>query len=259
MEKKRLTKQEKRAAKYERIKEKRKEKRKTEKRRPAKKPFVEQAPPKYNVCFEILGGKELMTEKEMNSLAQQIRHSYAENRKCKQPVNVSVTNFSLIKDSFPKEYGNWKNFTAKESSIEEEASGEGEGKGKGKVVVLSADSPNTLADLEEDTVYVIGGLVDRNRHKGYVEKKFKDTFPTAKLPISQALTSSTVLSSLHVFQILLSYIETQNWEVSTRKCIPERKQAPQKGKGEGQEEGQGEGVILESGGEEKESEGAVLE
>lgn len=34
-----------------------------------------------------------------------------------------------------------------------------------KIVYLSGDAEETLESVEDDKVYVIGGLVDRNRHK----------------------------------------------------------------------------------------------
>ena len=34
-----------------------------------------------------------------------------------------------------------------------------------KIIYLSSESPNVLQELDKDAVYVIGGIVDRNRHK----------------------------------------------------------------------------------------------
>lgn len=36
---------------------------------------------------------------------------------------------------------------------------------KEKIVYLSADADETLTELKQDELYIIGGIVDRNRYK----------------------------------------------------------------------------------------------
>lgn len=61
----------------------------------------------------------------------------------------------------------------------------------------SADSPNELADLDPGKAYIIGGIVDRNRHKNLCAGKArKQGIATARLPVSQffKLSASAVLT-----------------------------------------------------------------
>ena len=44
---------------------------------------------------------------------------------------------------------------------------------KDKMVYLSADAEETLTELKDDEVYVIGGIVDRNRYKYLTLNKAK--------------------------------------------------------------------------------------
>ena len=53
-----------------------------------------------------------------------------------------------------------------------------------KVVYLSADGDETLEDLKKDEIYIIGGIVDRNRYKFLTFEKAKRLgFRCAKLPL----------------------------------------------------------------------------
>lgn len=56
--------------------------------------------------------------------------------------------------------------------------------GKDNVVYLSSDSENVLRKIEPGKVYMIGGLVDRNSHKGHCHKRALELgYQTAKFPL----------------------------------------------------------------------------
>ena len=42
---------------------------------------------------------------------------------------------------------------------------------KADLVYLTADSPNELSELDASKLYIIGGIVDRNRHKNICFQK----------------------------------------------------------------------------------------
>ncbi|KAF7929946.1 uncharacterized protein EAE97_009543 [Botrytis byssoidea] len=116
------------------------------------------------------------------------------------------------------------------------------------IVYLSSDSENTLTTLSPYTTYVIGGIVDKNRHKGLCYKRACDAgIPTAKLPIGEYMTmqSRTVLTVNHVMEIMIRWLETGDWGKAFLKVIPKRKEAKLKAKeknggAEGEEDNEGE-------------------
>ncbi|GAA0167438.1 RNA methyltransferase [Lithospermum erythrorhizon] len=97
---------------------------------------------------------------------------------------------------------------------------------KENLVYLTADSETTVDELDHTKVYIIGGLVDRNRFKGITQNKAKEQgIQTAKLPIGNFLkmSSSQVLTVNQVMEILLKYLETKDWKTSFFAVIPQRK------------------------------------
>lgn len=97
-----------------------------------------------------------------------------------------------------------------------------------KIVYLTSDSPNSLTDLEPNTSYIIGGIVDKNRHKGLCYKRACDLgIATAKLPIGEYMTmqSRTVLTTNHVVEIMVRWLEDGDWGKSFLRVIPKRKEA----------------------------------
>lgn len=62
---------------------------------------------------------------------------------------------------------------------------------KEHLVYLTADSENILEEMDPTKIYIVGGLVDRNRWKGITMKKAEEQgIQTAKLPIGNYLKMS---------------------------------------------------------------------
>jgi tRNA (guanine9-N1)-methyltransferase len=81
---------------------------------------------------------------------------------------------------------------------------------KDDLVYLTADSETVLEELDLNKIYIIGGLVDRNRYKGItMEKAQNQGIQTAKLPIGNfmKMSSSQVLFILiHLTLLFLHWI-----------------------------------------------------
>ena len=96
----------------------------------------------------------------------------------------------------------------------------------GEVIYLSSEGEETLQELKPCSTYIIGGLVDHNRHKGICHQRAKERgIKTAKLPIGDYLKMSSrqVLATNHVLEILLKWMENGDWEEAFTAVIPKRK------------------------------------
>ncbi|KZV70293.1 hypothetical protein PENSPDRAFT_651683 [Peniophora sp. CONT] len=116
---------------------------------------------------------------------------------------------------------------------------------KSSIVYLTADSSDVLEELKEGETYIIGGICDHNRYKNLcLDKANKHGIRAAQLPIGrylQNLPTRKVLTVNQVFEILVKWAETRNWEDAFYSVIPKRKFQPGKGSkkvanGEGSEE-----------------------
>ena len=110
-----------------------------------------------------------------------------------------------------------------------------------ETIYLSADSDYTLTELHPFSTYIIGGLVDKNREKGICAARAQAAgIKTARLPIGDylAMASRKVLTTNHVHEIMLRWLECGDWGEAFMKVIPKRKGGQLKGYGG---EGEGEG------------------
>lgn len=215
--------------------------------------------------------EELMFDNELKSLGLQITRCYSDNRKANFRAHLALSSFGgKMKERFDgilaKQYTSWKGFQffeedfvevsekAKEwmsgpeggkvlgalkTSAESNSSSEQEqaeaAEEEGEVVYLSSESDNVLTHLKPNSTYIIGGLVDKNRHKGICHKRAVERgIKTAKLPIGEYLEmkSRQVLVTNHVLEIMLKWMEFGDWGKAFMAVMPERKGAKLKGDAE---------------------------
>ncbi|XP_066936785.1 uncharacterized protein [Clytia hemisphaerica] len=165
---------------------------------------------------------ELMNETDVRMVVKQVNSCYSINRKAKHPVHLHATSFhGPLKDLFVKlQPGSphWDFHFQEKDYIDLFQ--------KEKIVYLSSDSDNVLEKMDENKVYVIGGLVDHNQHKGLCLKRAQEKgLAHAKLPINKFISLSTrkVLTINHVFEILSKNLETRDWKESFFSVLPKRK------------------------------------
>ncbi|XP_057753767.1 tRNA (guanine(9)-N1)-methyltransferase [Arachis stenosperma] len=165
----------------------------------------------------------LMNPNEIHSLVQQIMYCYAVNGRCSSPAHLWLTGCSgEMDDQLQRIPGFDKWIIEKEAKSYIEALQDR----KENLVYLTADSDTVLEELDLKKVYIIGGLVDRNRWKGITMKKAEEQgIQTAKLPIGNfmKMSSSQVLTVNQVLEILLKFLETRDWKTSFFAVIPQRK------------------------------------
>ncbi|KAA8645979.1 tRNA (guanine(9)-N(1))-methyltransferase [Aspergillus tanneri] len=197
------------------------------------------------------GFDELMNEKERISLSQQLARCYSDNSRTPYRSHLVISSFDkLLKERYEtvmrKTHENWKGvrFLGEDFVYAAEQAREwmkgpegGELAGifadkmdvtpkDGEVVYLSSESPHTLTELKPYSTYIIGGLVDKNRHKGICYKRAVEKgIKTAKLPIGDyiQMTSRQVLATNHVVEIMLRWLELGDWGEAFMQVIPQRK------------------------------------
>lgn len=201
------------------------------------------------------GFDELMSEKECKSLGAQITRAYSDNQKAPFKAHLVISSFEgRLKERFDKilsgHYSSWKgvrfledDFCKAGEQAKEWMKGVRGGKlsgalatqesplstdnpETGEIVYLTSDSPQTLTELKPYSTYIVGGIVDRNRHKGICYKRAMDRgVKTARLPIGDymQMTTRSVLATNHVSEIMLRWLELGDWGEAFLRVIPKRK------------------------------------
>ena len=199
----------------------------------------------------------LMHERERISLASQITRCYSDNHRAPFKAHLAISSWGgelrkRFDNILSQHYKKWRGVRVLEEDFVEAAdratewmAGRGGGKlagafalnaedassskdlaTQGEVVYLTSDSENTLDRLKPYSTYIIGGLVDKNRHKGICYKSACDRgVKTAKLPIGEYMDmqSRYVLATNHVVEIMVRWLECGDWGEAFLKVMPKRK------------------------------------
>mmetsp|Transcript_6347 Transcript_6347/g.16933 ORF Transcript_6347/g.16933 Transcript_6347/m.16933 type:complete len:336 (-) Transcript_6347:335-1342(-) len=98
--------------------------------------------------------------------------------------------------------------------------------GAREVVYLSADAEEELTELRVGTLYVVGGIVDRNRLKrATLDRAAELSAHAMRLPISSAVHSARtrVLAVNHVVELLARVSAGASWPAAAAAVIPARR------------------------------------
>ncbi|XP_054728664.1 tRNA methyltransferase 10 homolog A [Anastrepha obliqua] len=169
---------------------------------------------------------DLMHDRDVAKCIKQCLRIYTINRRSKCPGQLHVTGIKTdgrIHTSLKRNDG-WENWHLKyhfDKTHQDIFP-------KDNIVYLTCESDTVLDRIEAEAVYVIGGLVDHNHHKGLCHKRATEMgLRTARLPLSEHVNMKTraVLSTFHVFEILLRVAEGKPWTEAIMETLPERKGA----------------------------------
>ncbi|XP_057656422.1 tRNA methyltransferase 10 homolog A [Diorhabda carinulata] len=177
------------------------------------------SPCKISVCID-LSFDDLMIDKDMAKTIKQVLRVYTMNRRAKSPLQLHLSSFNgRSEKEFARHHGfeHWDINFHFEDYINIFP--------KEKILYLTSESDNTIMSLDEDKVYIIGGLVDHNSQKGICyNKAIEQGIAHAKLPIEEFfwMKHRKVLTINHVYEILLYVSEGCSFKEAIDKVLPKR-------------------------------------
>ncbi|KAI4886306.1 hypothetical protein NFI96_016724 [Prochilodus magdalenae] len=178
------------------------------------------------LCVD-LSMTDCMSHKEISRLAGQIRRLYGSNKKAQLPFHLFLTDMKkdglLYKECIRMNAGflNYLIDVTEESWIDLFPSED--------IIYLSPDASEALEQVDEDKVYVLGGLVDESIQKKLSYTRAKELgVQMARLPIDEYMVKkpnsknfhSKILAINQVFEILLTYRDTGSWTIALSAGIP---------------------------------------
>lgn len=202
---------------------------------------------KFRVVIDM-DFEDLMTDDEIAKAAKQVARTYSLNRHSENPCQLYVSSLKgKIRDRFAitcTGYTSWDINTSEQdyidlfvpdSKTETDSIKEARDQVKDNIIYLTGDTDELLPSVEDlladkSKIFVIGGLVDHNRHKNLCYKRAQERqIRTAKLPIKENLRMGHrhILSTVTVFEIMLNVLSShKSWRDALISSIPRRKIHP---------------------------------
>ncbi|KAJ2236369.1 tRNA (guanine(9)-N(1))-methyltransferase [Coemansia sp. RSA 485] len=166
-----------------------------------------------------------MDEKEIKSISSQVMRCYSANRQAAKRVNLHMTKLhGKLRERFDTAMPHHVGWSSDHVQMHEKEYLELFD--KSDLVYLTADSPNVIESLEPGKLYVIGGIVDKNRYPRLTLNKAEEQgIAHAQLPIAKYVKMSTrkIMTVNQIFEMLLKFIETNDWKTAFMDVIPQRK------------------------------------
>ncbi|XP_030758840.1 tRNA methyltransferase 10 homolog A-like [Sitophilus oryzae] len=168
-----------------------------------------------NICIDLsfIG---LMTNRYKSETGRQIRKVYEENRAAKAPLHVHLTRYTGLAKERLRKRG-----VTQEADLHFHEGHYLDVFEKDRLIYLTSDSKNVLDRLEENKVYIIGGLSGHTKHKSLCYRTAtSEGIAHAQLPIKSSFNikskKSRILHIYQVFQILLKVSEGKSFNEAVR-------------------------------------------
>ncbi|KAJ1661224.1 tRNA methyltransferase 10, partial [Coemansia sp. RSA 25] len=157
-----------------------------------------------------------MDDREIKSMCSQVQRCYAANRQAAHYVGLHVTRLHgqcrRRFDTALAQHAGWssEHIVLEDKEYPDLFPAE-------HLVYLTADSPNVIESLDATKVYVIGGIVDKNRYPRLtLDKAEQQGIQHAQLPIGRYVQMSTrkVMTVNQIFEMLLRFIDVNDWKTA---------------------------------------------
>ena len=168
------------------------------------------------VCIEL--GFE-QSDRERRSLCRQISGAYGRSRRAVRPLHLHLASLGETWCRLLNAQGldAWHITRLHRSAVESFETD--------SLIVLSPDAPEALESFDKDKVYVIGGIVDRSVRKAVsLEWATAHGVCTKRLPVREHLQGKPkfVLNIDAVVEVICRFQETSDWRVALESAIPQR-------------------------------------